>query len=155
MNFFKKIITHIFDSLEQIKKSVEQQNECISKEQVQKKKSSPEVIKRQNYPDIPLHVKNKWEKVLDRPGVITGYYHFFNKRTNQKMRWHGEIHLNHIINVYIYDPPSVLRNHKHYQCFIHRGIGWYEVHFLNEIKGIDDAILNVQRLIAEAYICCS
>jgi hypothetical protein len=104
---------------------------------------------------MPLWQKAGWLVNVHDPSLYIGTYRFFDKRRQKTFRWEGAIQYGpHEIKVYIKDPPVKLQSHEHWQCFNHKGDGWYLVHFLYDLKGLDDAILNVQRLIAEAYWFC-
>jgi len=104
---------------------------------------------------MPLWQKAGWMVNVHNPNLYIGTFRCVDNRQQKDFRWEGAIQDDHYeMKVFIKDPPMVLQNHKHWQCFNHKGDGWYLVHFLNDINGLDDAILNVQRLIAEAYWFC-
>ncbi|MEA3357806.1 MAG: hypothetical protein U9R17_00095 [Thermodesulfobacteriota bacterium] len=101
---------------------------------------------------VPLWKKLGWKPYNEAQNYYVGKYGFFDRKTNRILAWNGAIDKTaYRIKVYIENPPYELQNHKHWQCFTHCSGGWYGIHFLNKIEGLDDAILNVQRLIAEAY----
>lgn len=104
---------------------------------------------------VPLWQKAGWRLNAQNPNYSIGQYKFYSKKLKKTLRWDGAIKNSlYEVKVYIKDPPSFLKNHQHWQCFMHQGDGWYLVHFLERINGLDDAILNVQRLISEAYLFC-
>ena len=104
---------------------------------------------------MPLWQKAGWMVNVHDSNLYIGTYRFFDKRRQKEFRWEGAIQNSpHEMKVFIKDPPAKLQNHQHWQCFNHKGDGWYLVHFLYDLNGLDDAILNVQRLIAEAYWFC-
>lgn len=57
-------------------------------------------------------------------------------------------------DVFIWMPPAALQNHSHWACFNHVGKNKYKVHFIHHITEVSQAIINVQRLLAEAIIFC-
>lgn len=104
---------------------------------------------------VPLWQKAGWQLNAQNPEYSIGQYKFYSKEIGKKLTWDGAIeNRTYEVKVYIKNPPSFLMNHEHWECFMHQGNGWYLVHFLQRIKGLDDAILNVQRLISEAYWFC-
>ena len=103
----------------------------------------------------PLWQKRGWMLNAQNKNYSVGQYKFYNKQLNETLQWEGAVKISsYEIKVFIKNPPAVLKNHKHWECFMHQGDGWYLVHFLERINGLDDAILNVQRLISEAYWFC-
>ena len=55
------------------------------------------------------------------------------------------------INLYLYSPPGILRDHSHWTCFQHRGNDWYLVHMAKEPKDVSSGIITIEKLITEAY----
>jgi hypothetical protein len=55
------------------------------------------------------------------------------------------------VEVYIHNPPPILRRHPHWQCFFPRKNGWRFIHSPSEIEDVSAAILSVERTITEAY----
>jgi len=103
----------------------------------------------------PLWQKAGWMVNVHDSNLYIGTFRFFDKRRQEDLGWEGAIQAGpYEMKVFIKHPPVALQNHKHWQCFNHQGDGWYLVHFLYDLNGLDDAILNVQRLIAEAYWFC-
>jgi len=51
---------------------------------------------------------------------------------------------------FIYYPPDCLWEHSHNQCFVHLGGDTYRVHFSREGRTIDDGILAIEKILAEA-----
>ncbi|MBU1194023.1 MAG: hypothetical protein KKE62_01680 [Proteobacteria bacterium] len=104
---------------------------------------------------VPLWQKAGWVINAQNPNYSIGHYKFYNKKHNEILQWEGAVRSGpYEAKVYIKNPPSFLKSHKHWGCFMHQGDGWYLVHFLKRINGLDDAILNVQRLITEAFWFC-
>lgn len=100
----------------------------------------------------PLWQKLGWRVNAGNKYQFIGEYRFYDKEREERWSWEGAIQTGpYEFKVYIRNPPSALRRHRHWQCFNHAGDGWFSVHFLNPLDGLDDAILNVQRLIAEAH----
>ncbi len=97
----------------------------------------------------PLKGKPLW-KVLGwkKEGEsYKGVYRF------KKRSWLGLIEKRfNRFRVYIWAPPKELRNHKKWVCFNKKGKKKYRVHFKSDISEVSQAIINVQRLLAEAII---
>jgi hypothetical protein len=55
------------------------------------------------------------------------------------------------VEVFIHNPPAILRRHSHWQCFNKRDGGWYFVHPVVRIADVSAGILGVEKTIAEAY----
>jgi hypothetical protein len=55
------------------------------------------------------------------------------------------------VEVFIHNPPEVLKRHSHWQCFNQRDDGWYFVHSVRPIADISAGIINVEKTITEAY----
>jgi hypothetical protein len=55
------------------------------------------------------------------------------------------------VEVFIHNPPTVLKRHSHWQCFNKRDGGWYFVHPVVRIADVSAGILGVEKTIAEAY----
>lgn len=88
----------------------------------------------------------------DNKYQFIGEYRFHDRKKKERFSWEGAIQTGpYEFKVYIRNPPSALQRHEHWQCFNYAGDGWFSVHFINPLDGLDDAILNVQRLIAEAH----
>ena len=93
----------------------------------------------------PLWQRLGWKREGD---TYTGFYRF--KRDG---KWPGLIKKRSTgLEVYIFMPPVALRNHKHWACFNHVGKNKFKVHFIQPITEVSQAIVNVQRLLAEAII---
>jgi hypothetical protein len=80
-------------------------------------------------------------------GVYQGYFqtHFGS--------WQGYITVSpsRRVEIYIHNPPSVLEQHPHWNCFNKREGGWYFVHPANRIADVSAGILGVEKTIIEAY----
>ena len=55
------------------------------------------------------------------------------------------------IKFYIFSPPSCLSRHSHYACFFPRGGNKYEVHFSKKAKNVDEGIMAIEKILAEAH----
>ena len=68
-------------------------------------------------------------------------------------RWSGAITVSPSgrVEVYIHNPPAILKRHPHWKCFFPRKDGWYFVHSPDEIKDVSAAIISIERTITEAY----
>lgn len=51
---------------------------------------------------------------------------------------------------FIHDPPSQLRQHSHWACFVQRGNGWYWVHFSIKAKNVDTGIITIEKILCQA-----
>jgi hypothetical protein len=101
---------------------------------------------------IPLWQKLGWRVNAGNKYQFIGEYRFRDRKKEESYRWEGAIQTGpYEFKVYIRNPPSALQRHEHWRCFNYAGEGWFSVHFINPLDGLDDAILNVQRLIAEAH----
>ncbi|MBU0515264.1 MAG: hypothetical protein KJ621_10885, partial [Proteobacteria bacterium] len=69
-------------------------------------------------------------------------------------RWPGQIVRTYgdELETFIWFPPEALRKTKHWACFNPVKPNQYRVHFLERVTNVSQAILNVQRLLAEAII---
>ena len=100
----------------------------------------------------PLWQKFGWRVNAGNKHQFIGAYRFFDKKREERLSWEGAIQTGpYEFKVFIKNPPNALKRHRHWQCFNYAGDGWFSVHFLNPLDGLDDAILNVQRLITEAH----
>jgi hypothetical protein len=100
--------------------------------------------------DIKTSEKPLWQK-LGWDKVGQNYYGTYQFRHDGK--WYGHIREGYInLEVYIWWPPAALELHPRWPCFVHQGKNKYLIHFTNKLIGVDDAIINVQRLLAEAII---
>jgi hypothetical protein len=52
---------------------------------------------------------------------------------------------------YIHNPPEPLRHH-HWACFTELPGGWYSVHFRKLPKDADSGVMEIERLINEAFL---
>lgn len=53
---------------------------------------------------------------------------------------------------YIFNPPDELRSHSHWACFRKQdAYGKYWVHFSQEPENIDEGIISIQKILAEAF----
>ncbi len=95
--------------------------------------------------DWPIWHRLGWRKL--KIGY-QGHYQF------RQHKWPGLIKTDASgdLDAFIWNPPEALRNHRHWNCFSHEGGGKFRVHFLDDVENVNDAILNVQRLLAEAII---
>ena len=57
-------------------------------------------------------------------------------------------------NIEIHNPPREIwqAKHPHKVCFLARGENWYELHMIDAPRTVDEAILNAERTINEAYL---
>jgi hypothetical protein len=55
------------------------------------------------------------------------------------------------LTFFIFDPPEELKSHSHWVCFSYRGGGKYFIHFRVRPKDIDSGIMQVERMINEAF----
>jgi len=55
------------------------------------------------------------------------------------------------VEVFIYNPPSVLELHPHWACFNKRGDNVYFVHPVTPITDVSAGIISVEKTINEAY----
>jgi len=51
----------------------------------------------------------------------------------------------------IHNPPRELEEHSHWVCFRHRGEGRYAVHFSTEPENLSAGILEIERILTEAF----
>jgi hypothetical protein len=101
----------------------------------------------------PLWQKLGWKVNAGNKYQFIGHYRFYDKRKKEDFGWEGAIQTGpYEFKVFIRNPPNALKQHHHWQCFNYTGNGWFSVHFINPLDGLDDAILNVQRLITEAHL---
>ncbi|MCK4351854.1 hypothetical protein KAW65_00410 [candidate division WOR-3 bacterium] len=78
--------------------------------------------------------------------MYTGYY-----RTRYGS-WDGKIeNITCYPKFYIHNPPSKLQQHPHWECFICRGRRWFLIHFKQNPRNIDSGIIQVERIINEAF----
>lgn len=57
------------------------------------------------------------------------------------------------VQVYLYDPPEFLRNHRHGSCLqlLRPNDKWYKLHFAKPAKDFPDAYTYVEYFLTEAY----
>lgn len=55
------------------------------------------------------------------------------------------------IRYYIFGLPKCLSRHSHYACFIPKGGNKYEVHFNKRAKKVDEGIMAIEKILAEAH----
>ena len=57
-------------------------------------------------------------------------------------------------NIEIHNPPREIwqARHPHKVCFFARGENWYELHMVDAPRTVDEAILNAERTVNEAYL---
>jgi hypothetical protein len=55
------------------------------------------------------------------------------------------------VEVFIHNPPAVLERHPHWPCFNKRSDGWYFIHPIRPIADVSAGIINVEKIITEAY----
>lgn len=93
--------------------------------------------------EIPYWQERKWKK---KGETYNGYY-----RTMYESKKGLIINHSGFVDLYIFDPPSQLWKHPHWQCFRHRGGGKYLVHFGIKPKDVSSGIIEVERILNEAY----
>ena len=96
----------------------------------------------------PYHVEQGWQR--SGGGLLSnlklkGYY-----RTRYGS-FRGEIKLGSSPSFYIFKPPDELRDHSHWVCFSPRGGGRYSIHFVVRPRDVDSAIMQIERMIHEAF----
>jgi hypothetical protein len=94
----------------------------------------------------PVWIDKGWLKIS-----ATTYAGYFD--VPGRGRWSGKVKMGStgFLGTYILNPPVVVRNHEKWHCFSHQGDGWYNVHMAKKPRTIDEAILNVERILNEAY----
>ena len=110
---------------------------------VQKVGGGPGVASGHSVPK--LWVQRNWRRF---EGGYSGYYRAGG------FRFFGSVEEDYGLGykVYIWDPPKCMKRHPEWKCFVHVGHDRYQIHFIDRINGVDEAILNVERLLREAYI---
>lgn len=94
--------------------------------------------------EIPYWKKRGWKR---RNGNLEGYFRTKYGSFKGKVKSYRRNP-----TVYIYDPPSVLKNHNHWACFQPRGEEVFEIHFSKQ-RAMDAgaAIESVEKIIKEAF----
>lgn len=94
----------------------------------------------------PVWQEKGWTRVDN--GTYCGFFEVPNRG-----KWNGEVQFGRsgFKAIYICDPPQVIRRHSKWTCFAHCGNGWYTVHMHKLPRNADEAILNVERILNEAY----
>lgn len=85
-----------------------------------------------------------WQK---RGREYVGYYRTWYKTLEGKIR----VRTLQCGDFFIKDPPPELKNHRHWACFGERGDGWYEVHFDDKPKSIEEGIRCIEKLLIETF----
>lgn len=101
----------------------------------------PTMVKRSQ---APYWREQGWQ---ESPSAFKGFY-----RTPCG-EFRGEIKkgFGHNHEYYIVNPPSELRRHPHWVCFLHRGNGRYLLHFSRRPKDVDSGIMAMERMIRESF----
>lgn len=55
------------------------------------------------------------------------------------------------LTIFIKNPPTCLRNHKHWDCFMKRGNGWFFIHSKRTRVNLSDAIFEIETILNEAF----
>jgi hypothetical protein len=94
--------------------------------------------------DIPYWQESSWIKT---GGTFRGFY-----KTDYGS-WRGLIERNYKgdYSFYIFEPPQVLKNSDHGQCFTYKGNSKYEIHFSEKPKDVDSGIITIESVIAETF----
>lgn len=95
-----------------------------------------------------VHTVNYWQESgwVRRGNCLNGYYRTFYGS------FKGIVELKHSGNhrFFIIAPPSELKKHPHWPCFLWRGNGKYVLHFDKLPKNVDEGIIAMEKLIQEA-----
>lgn len=93
--------------------------------------------------EVPYWQEQGWFR---NNGELRGYYE------TPYGRWRGKIEKVYSgFDYYVHDPPYCLEDHSHWVCFQSRGDGWYLLHFSKEPRSISAGIIEMERIITEAY----
>jgi len=92
----------------------------------------------------PLWQERKWSK---SGSLYLGYYRTpygaYKGEIVEQYQGYGRY--------YIFNPPSCLSRHSHYACFIPKGGNKYEVHFSEKANNVDEGIMAIEKILAEAH----
>jgi len=87
---------------------------------------------------------------LDKGGGWFGSPHLVGYYRTKFGSFKGEI-IPASLSFYIFKPPKELKNHSHWACFSHRGGSKYSIHFAYLPRDIDSGIMQVERILHEAF----
>jgi len=79
--------------------------------------------------------------------VLEGYYRTFYG----SFRGRIELFDSGDHQYYIYSPPSQLRKHPHWVCFMYRGNEWYFIHWSKPAACVDAGILYTETTLRECF----
>jgi hypothetical protein len=83
--------------------------------------------------------------------VYQGTFHVTGRRSRLQRRFAGQISLaDGKVAVYIADPPSEIKNHPKGPCFTRLSGNWFQLHWHRPARNVDEAILYVEKVLAEA-----
>jgi hypothetical protein len=92
-----------------------------------------------------------WMRRQDGDRIIyEGRYRTRNRKTGQDMGYDGRVvERGRHIQAYIADPPPELRRHPKAACFTRTTGPWFQVHWYRSARSADEAVLYVEKIIAE------
>lgn len=80
-----------------------------------------------------------------------GFYEVTAKRTGEPLRFRGRLmETGRTIATYIADPPAEIKRHPKGKCFSLTDTPWFRVHWQEEPRNVDEAILYVETVLDEA-----
>jgi len=82
--------------------------------------------------------------------VYEGQYRVPNIKTGQRAEFDGRIVDASGVTAYIADPPAELRRHPKAPCFVPSTGHWFQVKWYRAAKNADDALLYVEKVLAES-----
>jgi len=94
--------------------------------------------------DIPYWQESNWIK---KGGSFRGTF-----KTDYGS-WRGLIERNYEgdYSFFIFEPPQILKDSDHGQCFTHKGNGMFLIHFSEKPDDVSSGIITVERVLAEAF----
>lgn len=82
--------------------------------------------------------------------VYEGTYRARDRRIGQRVEFDGRIvERGRHFQAYIADPPPELRRHPKAPCFTRSNGPWFQVHWYRPARSADEAVLYIEKIIAE------
>lgn len=83
--------------------------------------------------------------------VYTGQFSARKNDRSVRCRFPGRIEIQRSgIAVFVQDPPEGIRTHPKSACFAYLQDGWFQLHWHLSPKNVDDALLYMERILAES-----
>ena len=89
--------------------------------------------------------------VINGNQIFQGYFQVAGLHARQSHRFPGRIIISGgEIKVFIANPPAEIQNHPKGPCFSReQGVGWFRLHWHHSARNVDDAILYMEKILAE------